>query len=184
MNHLDEISDLLHVLPDFLSHEICDEIIEYSESNPSIFYNRNKTNVNYGINGDVGEYYAAEVSDNCSRRLWRKHFKHLEFDGVSLSEVQINRYNKGAFIPPHNDRNGLFTFHTICIPLQTNDDNCLIFGDPDVYHNNINIEEAHKAGRIEIFRDKKGYGYHFEGTKPIHWVPAVTTNRYSLVLIF
>lgn len=184
MNYLDEISDLLHVLPEFLSDDACDEIIEYSESNPNIFCNRNKTNINYGINNDVGKYYAAEVSDNSSKRLWRKYFKHLEFDGVPLTEVQINRYNKGAFIPPHQDKNGVFTFHTICVPLQTNDDNCLIFGDPDVYYNNIDIEEAQRAGRIKICRDKKGYGYHFEGSKPIHWVPPVTTNRYSLVLIF
>ena len=67
---------------------------------------------------------------------------------------------------------------------QPHPDNCLIFGDKEVYHNNININEAEKEEKIKVFKDKKGYGYHFEGMKPVHWVPPVTSKRYSLVIIF
>jgi|TARA_B110000908_G_scaffold171637_1_gene235116 hypothetical protein len=182
MNHLNEISDLLHVYPNFLAEEVCNEIVEYSEKRPNIFRDRSKEYVNRGVDGDVGNYYAAEISRKSLVPLWKKYFKDLRFKEFAPVEVQINKYDPGAFIPPHVDNS--MAFHTICVPLQTDPDNCLIFGDKEVYHNNININEAEKEEKIKVFKDKKGYGYHFEGMKPVHWVPPVTSKRYSLVIIF
>ena len=182
MNHLSEISDLLHVYPNFLSKEVCNEIIEYAEKRPNIFRDRSKEYINSGIHGDVGKYYAAEISHKSLVPLWKKYFRDLSFEEFTPTEVQLNKYDIGAFIPPHVDNS--MAFHTICIPLQTDPDNCLVFGDEEVYYNNININEAEKEQRIKVFRDKTGYGYHFEGMKPIHWVPPVTSKRYSLVIIF
>ena len=182
MNHLNEISDLLHVYPNFLSEEVCNEIVEYSEKRPNIFRDRSKEYINRGVDGDVGKYYAAEISRKSLVPLWKKYFRDLMFKEFAPVEVQINKYDIGAFIPPHVDNN--MAFNTICVPLQTDPDNCLIFGDKEVYHNNININEAEKEEKIKVFKDKKGYGYHFEGMKPVHWVPPVTSKRYSLVIIF
>ena len=127
MNHLNEISDLLHVYPNFLSEEVCNEIVEYSEKRPNIFRDRSKEYVNRGVDGDVGKYYAAEISRKSLVPLWKKYFKDLMFKEFAPVEVQINKYDIGAFIPPHVDNS--MAFHTICVPLQTDPDNCLIFGD-------------------------------------------------------
>lgn len=182
MSYLDKISHLLNIHEEYLSETICDELVEYAEKRPNIFIDRSKDFVNYGINGEVGKYYATEISNRSLIPLWEKYFKNLEIDGLTPTEVQLNKYQKGSFIPPHKD--GGIAFHTICVPLQTEYNNCLIFGEPEIYHKNINIDDAEKEGKIKIFRDKKGYGYHFEGNEPIHWVPPVNSNRYSLVIIF
>ena len=182
MNYLNSILPLLHIHENYLNEKICDEIVEYAEKRPNIFRDRSKEYIKYGIDGEIGNYYAAEIDNRSLIPLWEKYFKNLEFDGLTPTEVQLNKYSEGSFIPPHKDEG--IAFHTISIPLQTNNDNYLIFGESEVYSEGINIDKAEKEGKIKVFRDKKGYGYRFEGTQPIHWVPPVKSNRYSLVVIF
>jgi hypothetical protein len=182
MAHLDEIKDLLHKYVDFLSVNTCDELLEYIHNNPNIFIDRSKYYPNYSVRGDLGKYYAAEVSPKSLTDLWEKYFVNVEIDGFPVKEVQINKYEQGSFIPPHVDKG--MSLHTIIVPLQTNSENKLVFGDPDVYYNNTCLDDAVKNGLVKIFRDEKGVGYHFEGTTPIHWVPPVNKLRYSLVMLF
>jgi hypothetical protein len=182
MGHLQDIQDSLHVIPNFISEEVCDKILNYCKERPIIFKDRKKHFPNYGLNDDLGNYHAAEVSQMSLIELWDNYFKDLEFDDIAVREVQINKYNKGAFIPPHNDT-GL-AIHTISVPLQTDENNMLIFGDSDVYYNNLDIGESVDNKKIRVFQDNKGVGYHFEGTSPIHWVPPVASERYSLILLF
>lgn len=181
MPHLDDIKDKLHIHKNFLNNSICDEILDYVKRYPNIFVDRSKHFQNIGLDNDVGKYYAAEISPFNLTHLWDTYFKNLEFDGFTPYEVQLNKYEKGSFIPPHTDKG--MTLHTFCVPLQDNKNNKLIFGEPDVYYNNLDIDESIKNDKIIVFEDKKGYGYHFEGQTPIHWVPKINTERYSLVIL-
>jgi hypothetical protein len=180
-DHLYEFSSRLSIEKDFLSTEECDKLIELF-NDYRIAMDRSKVFRNLGINGEIGLYYSFEISEENYPSLWNDIFKSKIYEGLEPNEVQLNIYLPGNFIPPHIDKGS--NLYTISVPLQTNDKNYLVFGNPQAYYDNIPIKESDKRGMTKSFPDVKGSGYVFAGTTPIHWVPKVNTLRYSAVIMY
>ena len=179
-DHLDKISHRLKVIENFLSDAECDEIIKLSNNRD---YNDRSTFVpNYGLKNDLGNYESVGYIPASYPEEWEKIFAHKLVEGFEPIEVQVNKYEKGHFIPPHKDK-GL-ALYTVSVPLQTDDKNYLLFGDPDAYYDNMSVEESDSLKMTTSFSDVKGRGYLFSGTTPIHWVPPTNSLRYSAIFIY
>ena len=74
--------------------------------------------------------------------------------------------------------------YTVTVPLQTNKNNYLVFGDPNSFYNKISVVESDNKGMTKSFSDVKGRGYMFNGTNPIHWVPPTDSLRYSVIFLY
>lgn len=179
-NHLDKISHRLEVIEDFLSEDECDEIIKIANSRP--MNDRSKFVPNYGLKNDLGNYESVGYIPSSYPKEWDRLFANKLVKGFEPIEVQVNKYKEGHFIPPHKDK-GL-ALYTVTVPLQTDDKNYLLFGDPNAYYNNIGVEESNSLGMTRSFSDVKGRGYLFSGTTPIHWVPPTNSLRYSAIFLY
>jgi hypothetical protein len=180
--HLNDISNSLEVIDNFLSIEECDEILSYIKS---LDFNDRQTYVpNYGLKEDLGNYSSiAFTGDRFHRAFFVKNFLNKKVKThFQPSEVQVNKYEKGHFIPPHQDKT--MSLYTVTVPLQTDDKNHLMFGDPEAYYQNMPVDESDKKGMTKSFSDVKGRGYLFKGTNPIHWVPPTNSLRYSAIFLY
>lgn len=176
-NHLQEIHDKLSVIDDFLNDCECDQLISFVNSRPHL-NDRSKFMPNPGITGEIGKYNSIGITKERYSDIYQRFFADKLINGIPPSEIQLNYYDKGHYIPPHVD--GGLSFYTVCVPLQSSDTDKLVFGDPSVYYDN-DVEEHDKS--ISFF-DKKGRGIRFDGTKPIHWVPKTEKPRYSAVILY
>lgn len=179
-NHLKKIEHKLNIIEDFLSEEQCDIILEFTLD--KIFNNRAEFFPNYGLNNDVGKYESIGITANNYPDLWNKIIKDKLVNGFPPHEVQINRYQIGEYIPPHKDKGT--SLYTVSVPLQTNEKNYLVFGDPSAFYNNKPVIESDNEGITKSFSDIKGRGYMFNGTNPIHWVPPTNSLRYSAIFLY
>ncbi len=180
-DHLSKISSRLSIKEKFLSEKECDKLIELFNDHEKAM-DRSSVYQNMGINNDVGSYYSFEITEGKYPTLWKDIFKDKTCNGLEPTEVQLNIYLPGNFIPPHVDKGN--SLHTVTVPLQTNEKNNLVFGNPQAYYDNIPVEESNKRGMTKSFQDIKGRGAAFDGTTPIHWVPKVNTIRYSAVILY
>jgi len=180
-NHLSEISAGLKSIDSFLSDKECDELISFVES-LSKLNDRSTFMPNLGVKSDVGKYNAVGITPSNYPELWNRLFKDKLIDGFEPNEVQLNKYEEGHFMPPHKDKG--ISLYTACVPLQTNEDNNLVFGDPEAYYQNIPLNESDEKGMTRSFPDIKGCAYVFKGTNPIHWVPRIKTLRYSAIFLY
>lgn len=180
-NHLAEISSSLRTIEHFLSIEECDELISFVDSRSKL-NDRSTFMPNYGLKKDIGKYSSIGITATNYPEIWNKYFRNKTINEFEPSEVQLNKYIEGHFIPPHKDSGD--SLYTACVPLQTNPDNYLVFGDPEAYYQNIPVEESNKMGMTRSFPDVKGNAYIFKGTKPIHWVPKIKTLRYSAIFLY
>lgn len=179
-NHLEEISSKLEVIDNFLSEEECNEILDFVSS---LKLNDRSTFLpNYGLKQDVGNYNSIGFTPYNYPEFWNKIFKNKLVNAFEPVEVQINEYQKGHYIPPHKDKG--ISLYTVSVPLQTDDKNYLMFGDPDAYYKEIPVEESNEKGMTKSFSDIKGRGYMFSGTNPIHWVPPTNSLRYSAIFLY
>ena len=87
-----------------------------------------------------------------------------KFDGFPLAEIAINRYKVGDFIGKHRDRD-LYRLNLV-ISLQELGDGLLIDDE------NMFIE------------DVIGQGVLIKGVGPVHSVPPVKNQRYSLIYLY
>lgn len=87
-----------------------------------------------------------------------------KFNGFTLGEVAINRYNIGDYVGKHRDRD-LYRLNLV-ISLQESGDGLMI-DDTD-----------------EFIEDKLGQGVLITGVGPTHSVPPVKNIRYSLVYLY
>jgi hypothetical protein len=179
-NHLKEIKKSLSVTPNFLSHEECDKLIKFVEN--TRMNNRSTFMPNLGIKGDVGDYMAIGITSNNYPDIYNEIFKNKRINGFEPFEIQINKYEKGHFMPPHTDKG--IALYTVAVPLQDNSKNKVVFGDPNAFYDGISVEESDKRRMTVSFSDVKGCGYQFNGTKPIHWVPPTSALRYSAIIIY
>tara|TARA_R110000765_G_scaffold7963_4_gene25991 strand:+ start:12294 stop:12854 length:561 start_codon:yes stop_codon:yes gene_type:complete len=179
-NHLKEIEKSLSVTPDFLSQEECDKLIQFIEDNK--LNDRSTFMPNLGLKGDVGNYEAIGITPSNYPDIYNEVFKNKLRNGFEPYEIQINKYEEGHFIPPHTDKG--INLYTVCVPLQTDSKNNVVFGDPDAFYDGISVEESDKNGMTISFPDVKGCGYQFNGTKPIHWVPPTNSLRYSAIILY
>lgn len=86
------------------------------------------------------------------------------FEGYTLNEIAINRYNIGDYIGKHKDRD-LYRLNLV-IALQENGDGIMI------------------DDTGEFIEDKAGQGILIKGVGPVHSVPPVKNVRYSLVYLY
>lgn len=93
-------------------------------------------------------------------------FKRLApvYDNFYIGEVAINRYNVGDYIGPHRDR--------------------------DIYRRNLVISLQEQGDGLyldetdEFIEDKIGQGVLIDGIGPVHSVPEVKKERYSLIFLY
>jgi hypothetical protein len=181
--HLDQIKPRLSVIDNFLSHETCDALVKFAESTPHGFLDRSVQFPNVGVvKGDVGKYNSCRIIPEYYPDLWKEYIKPLSFEGFPVSAGVLNKYEAGEFLPPHKDK--LAAIYTVTIPLQDEPGNRLVFGDPNAYYDNIPLEESDSNGLTISYPDCKGTGYCFYGNEPVHWVPPVVTDRYSMLCFF
>lgn len=86
------------------------------------------------------------------------------YDNYFLNEVAINRYNVGDYMGPHRDRD--VHRKNVVISLQENGDGLL-------------LDESN-----EFIEDKVGQGVAITGIGPVHSVPEVKNERYSLIFLY
>jgi len=96
----------------------------------------------------------------------REYFRNLapKFENYFLSEVAVNRYDRGDFIGLHRDRHE-FRMNLV-VSLQDSSDG-LYVRDTD-----------------EFIEDKAGQGVQIIGTGPVHSVPTTNNERYSLIFLY
>ena len=87
-----------------------------------------------------------------------------EYDNFFFGEVAVNRYNVGDYIGPHRDRD--IYRRNIVISLQENGDG-LFVDDTE-----------------EFIEDKAGQAVIIDGIGPVHSVPKVKNERYSLIFLY
>jgi len=180
-NHLSEISSKLNTLENFLSEKDCDELISFIESQNHL-NDRSIFMPNLGVKNDVGKYNAIGITPLNYPDLWNKYFANKSINDIEPYEVQLNKYEAGHFMPPHKDKGR--SLYTACVPLQTNENNHLVFGNPEAYYQDIPLKESDAKSMTKSCPDVKGCAYVFSGTKPIHWVPKINSLRYSAILLF
>ena len=87
-----------------------------------------------------------------------------DYKDYFLNEVAINRYNVGDYIGPHRDRD--MHRKNVVISLQEKGDGLL-------------LDETNK-----FIKDKIGQGVAITGIGPVHSVPEVKNERYSLIFLY
>ena len=180
--HLSKIKSSLYVLDNFMSEDECDALLHFAKSTPSIFNDRSHHHPNYGIKGELGNYMSCGIVREYYPDIWDKITANKLINKFHVSEIQLNKYKKGTYIPPHRDMQS--SLYTVVVPLQNEPLNKLVFGDPRAYYDNIPLEESDKEEMTISLPDKKGIGYRFDGNAPIHWVPATHTLRYSAIFLY
>lgn len=178
--HLQQISNRLSVIDNFLSIEECDSILDLVSK--QTLNDRSTFMPNYGLKKEVGNYESRGFTPASDPVVWNSIFKDKLVEGFEPIEVQVNKYEKGHFIPPHRD--GGAALYTVSVPLQTNDKNFLVFGDPEAFYNGLSVSESDSKEMTKSFSDVKGRGYVFKGTGPIHWVPPTDSLRYSAIFLY
>jgi len=181
---VDPIKEMLSdikIEENFLSSFSCDFLTSFAEYSPDIFKSRKTFFPNYGLKRDLGEYASCQFSRECFDDIFSKHLD-IPFNGLPVKEVQLNKYEVGNFIPPHQDMQR--SLHTIIVPLQNDYQNKLVIGDPECYYNGTSAEESEREGKTKSFPDIKGNGYRFDGAHVIHWVPPVKSKRYSATFLY
>lgn len=179
-NHLKEIEHKLTIIEDFISEEQCDDILRFV-SDKSL-NDRASFSPNYGLKHEVGKYKSIGITQKTYPDFFNKYFNDKLVNGFSPYEIQINKYEAGEYIPPHKDQGT--SLYTVTVPLQTNKNNYLVFGDPNSFYNKISVVESDNKGMTKSFSDVKGRGYMFNGTNPIHWVPPTDSLRYSVIFLY
>ena len=86
------------------------------------------------------------------------------YDNYFLNEVAINRYNIGDHMGPHRDRD--VHRKNVVISLQEKGDGLL-------------LDESN-----EFIEDRLGQGVVITGVGPVHSVPSVKNERYSLIFLY
>lgn len=81
-----------------------------------------------------------------------------------LNEVAINRYNVGDYMGPHRDRD--VHRKNVVISLQEDEDGLL-------------LDESNR-----FIEDRLGQGVVITGIGPVHSVPKVRNERYSLIFLY
>lgn len=108
--------------------------------------------------------------DYCNHMQMKKEMKETlkdlapEYENFKLSDISVNRYNKGDYIGQHRDRHDFR--RNLVISLQEQGDG-------------LYIDEDDK-----FIEDKIGQGVLIEGIGPIHSVPPAKQLRYSLVYLY
>jgi len=179
-NHLKEIEHKLTVIENFISEKQCDDILHFV-SNKN-FNDRASFSPNYGLKNEVGKYKSIGITERNYPDFWNKTFKNKLVNGFAPYEVQINMYQIGEYIPPHKDMGT--SLYTVSVPLQTNKNNYLVFGNPNCFYDKISVIESDNKGMTKSFSDVKGRGYMFNGNNPIHWVPPTNSLRYSAIFLY
>ena len=179
-NHLNEIEHKLTIIEDFISEKQCDDILRFVAD--KTFNDRANFSPNYGLKNEVGNYKSIGITEHNYPDFWNNYFKDTLVNGFSPCEVQINVYQIGEYIPPHKDQGT--SLYTVSVPLQTNENNYLVFGDPNSFYDKVPIVESDNKGMTKSFSDVKGRGYMFNGNNPIHWVPPTDSLRYSAIFLY
>ena len=101
--HLSKIKKSLYVLDNFLSENECDELIYFAQSTPQIFRDRSKFRPNYGVKGELGTYMSCGIIREYYPDIWNKFAVNKLINKFPVSEIQLNKYEKGEHMPPHRD---------------------------------------------------------------------------------
>ncbi|MBE0438306.1 MAG: hypothetical protein IBX57_00870 [Gammaproteobacteria bacterium] len=115
-----------------------------------------------GVVNDTDAYYF-----KCKDWSIPKELKELlfslapKFEPFETSEIVINRYLPGGFIPAHTDKDRYLK--NVIVPLQSGDDG-------------ITIEDT-------FYKDEAGIGIVFNGTGPVHEVKKVKDFRYTVIFL-
>jgi hypothetical protein len=174
--------DGLFVIDSFLDDESCDTIYDFCIKNPRSFIDRSKVGMNLGLRGEVGSYSSMLLSAETTPKLWEEIFSGIGINNLYLDSVMVNRYRDGDYIPPHRDKQSCI--YTVTVALEDNKNNNLVFGDENAWYDIIPLEESDKLSDTKSFKDVKGRGVGFYGNKPVHWVPHVSGDRYSLICLY
>ena len=142
-HHLKEIQNSLYTYKNYLPTKTCDILLDYAKHNKNRFNDRTQFAPIYSLTGELGRYKSFAITHRILPALWSEHFAHLSINNIPPSEVQVNWYQDGEFIPPHKDKQ--YSLYTVTVPLQTSQ-NMLMFGNPEAYYNDIPIEESNKNG--------------------------------------
>ena len=81
-NHLNEIKSRLSVVDNFISHEVCDILLQFGKDkcNTTAFLDRSGTLPVYGVhNKDVGKYNSCRIIPEYYPDLWDEHIKNITF---------------------------------------------------------------------------------------------------------
>lgn len=106
----------------------------------------------------------------CSHTQMKKEDKDYlisiapKYENFFLSEIAVNRYEKGDYIGQHRDRHDFR--RNLVVSLQSGADGLLI-DDTETF-----------------IKDELGQGVLIEGIGPVHSVPEAKDTRYSLIFLY
>jgi len=149
---------------DVMDNFLCRQILDLARKiEDSRWIRRNELDPIRGLEGEKCQY------DFCGHSQMPRNLvpflKNIapSYKDFFLNEIAINRYKIGDFIGKHRDRH-LYR-RNLVIALQEEGDGLMI---EDNY----------------FLEDKIGQGVLFEGIGPIHAVPPVKKERYSLIYLY
>lgn len=134
------------------------------------FLNRSKHNINYGVNGEVGQgYYSikAPYLPEPVREIIEQITKP-EVKGMLFELAVVNWYTEGGYIPPHVDRDDFLCFGVM--PLE---DKAGVF----TYYEENDLEKG-----VDI-EDVAGQIIYTDNIMNLHSCKA-NKERYSLVTLY
>ncbi len=122
---------------------------------------------NYGLNGEVGDYYA--LFDNCMSQDLRYLLIEIAPDHAPLEllKIVVNHYRPGGYIPMHIDAGAGLGCEMLCLTENVGQGLKFVEDDKEIF-----------------IQDKSGYCNKFKKLNTIHGVDKVDTDRYSVVFIF
>ena len=124
------------------------------------YIDRSVHSPNKGINFEVGSYYS--IGDRSLPKDIRDYLCEIApKKDLPLTEIVINRYRKGDWIPPHEDDFGT------------------------AYCSTLHLEDSDEGLSYEggLSKNKAGWGKEFP-VSFIHWVEPVTDPRYSVIFLY
>jgi len=160
MNLSDHVS--LHQM--FWPSQKCKEALEEIQKlHPARFVKRNKMEYVRATGEDLECSYSVALNETLGKVALEK-LKSMapEFEGSTLAEVVVNKYEPGDFLPEHFDKTS-YT-HNVLINLQTSEDG-------------IKIEDTH-------YPDEEGRAVIFKKIGLRHSVPPVKNLRYTLIYLY
>lgn len=158
------LSDHVSFRQMFWPSQKCKEALEEIQSlHPARFVKRDKMDYVRATSNDLDCSYNVALNETLGKVALEK-LKSLapEFEGSTLAEVVVNKYEPGDFMPEHIDKT-TYTYNVL-INLQSSEDG-------------IQIEDTH-------YPDEEGRAIIFNKLGVKHSVPPVKNLRYTLMYLY
>jgi len=148
----------------FWPSQKCKEALEeIHKLHPARFVKKQKMDYVRAIGDNLECSYSIALNETLGKVALEK-LKSMapEFEGSTLAEVVVNKYEPGDYLPQHTDKTS-YTYNVL-INLQTSEDG-------------IQIEDTH-------YPDEEGRAVIFKKLGVRHSVPPVKNLRYTLIYLY